>query len=1003
MTERRQAGSHRWIVLCAAWLALAVVHTARAGQVIFVNCLQTNVAADGRSWMTAFPSLQAGIAAAAPGDELWVGAGTYRPFVLDKAVQVFGGFSRRETRRSERDWIANPCRIVPEASSSLPSLAIITGSAEGPCRVDGLVFEGGGAPFGAGIRCSGPVVLANNLIVNNAATGGSGLGGGVLIDATRPVVVREPGPMFRELAQRLLDAHTTTNLVADGAGGSNWVRHVAGVAVRPEFCLTNIALRPVSEYQPSIHRLLQLAANLYGGLTNQTYQGRVLPWVFRPRFLTNEAGVFIAGYEEEAGTACLHRPFRDLDDPEDRIRLQPDDNVYDVPLIFSATERMPNFNEFTCQTVVQVSRYVELRKANANDVRPSATNALYALSISNQFGLEAWNAFKDAYGSPLQLRVQSWHTAALSVSNATAHPQTLISSKRAFLTNLTLESWPAGQFQVVVASPLLLLSNVVYNPILASGDSPFVPASTNMTFPTHGDVLPDFVVHCTNRLQYALVDPDANRLIDMVSFRGLNTTVPITVHAYESPSQDSGLSHFWLTSRIGGATNASVPTRGLLYQIEASLGNMALSAQQMRDWCLPADVDRSKATDVLRHFCGLSPICYRTPEQGRILQRELAGKLAVQVPFVFTAKFADTWSWEVNDPTVHYLAGDLRIPGILVHGFPSGTTRSLCSSWNVQLPLVSLGRTNAVYYSTAAKRTQSPAQFDLELDSADAWDFPVTPLVNLHWLDRVHRGTPWQTVYLGGRIGPNLALSYPATAAALNSTNDWPLARLWLENRLFPETGPALPSDVVLVNNTVVGNRAASGGGIAIADGATPTLINNVFVSNSEGVARMGAAEVTLRANDVFGNSGGDYLGLAAGPTDFSVDPRFVAVSAGDFRLDPASPLLGKGDPLALDRDWLMADETARFRGVGLEVGAAEFRPALPWLSVSIHPAEPPTLPSVLLEGFGDLPCVLEASVDLAHWETVAFCGTATYSFEFHPPPTLAKDAVFFRARLAEP
>jgi hypothetical protein len=33
------------------------------------------------------------------------------------------------------------------------------------------------------------------------------------------------------------------------------------------------------------------------------------------------------------------------------------------------------------------------------------------------------------------------------------------------------------------------------------------------------------------------------------------------------------------------------------------------------------------------------------------------------------------------------------------------------------------------------------------LDS-DYWDFPTNPLPNLTWLGRVHRGTPWQTLYL---------------------------------------------------------------------------------------------------------------------------------------------------------------------------------------------------------------------------------------------------------------
>lgn len=70
----------------------------------------------GTSWANAYTSLQAGLADAAPGDEVWVCQGTYHPgapgdieasFVLPAGVQLFGGFDGTEAAPSERDWQAN--------------------------------------------------------------------------------------------------------------------------------------------------------------------------------------------------------------------------------------------------------------------------------------------------------------------------------------------------------------------------------------------------------------------------------------------------------------------------------------------------------------------------------------------------------------------------------------------------------------------------------------------------------------------------------------------------------------------------------------------------------------------------------------------------------------------------------------------------------------------------------------------------------------------------------
>ena len=67
-------------------------------------------------WATAFTDLQAALAAASSGDEIWVAAATYKPtatsdrtisFAMKNGVAVYGGFDGTETMRSERDPAVN--------------------------------------------------------------------------------------------------------------------------------------------------------------------------------------------------------------------------------------------------------------------------------------------------------------------------------------------------------------------------------------------------------------------------------------------------------------------------------------------------------------------------------------------------------------------------------------------------------------------------------------------------------------------------------------------------------------------------------------------------------------------------------------------------------------------------------------------------------------------------------------------------------------------------------
>src|SRR6185436_20487323 len=67
--------------------------------------------------------------------------------------------------------------------------------------------------------------------------------------------------------------------------------------------LTRIQVYPTNQYTPAVHRLLQVAANIYEATTNRFNDAYpYFPSVFRPVF-TNEGGsVYIAGYVDETNT-----------------------------------------------------------------------------------------------------------------------------------------------------------------------------------------------------------------------------------------------------------------------------------------------------------------------------------------------------------------------------------------------------------------------------------------------------------------------------------------------------------------------------------------------------------------------------------------------------------------------------------------------------------------------------------------------------------------------------
>jgi len=111
-----------------------------------------------------------------------------------------------------------------------------------------------------------------------------------------------------------------------------------------------------------------------------------------------------------------------------------------------------------------------------------------------------------------------------------------------------------------------------------------------------------------------------------------------------------------------------------------------------------------------------------------------------------------------------------------------------------------------------------------------------------------------------------------------------------------------LYGDVRLVNNTLVGNQADIGGGIALLSDTASQVVNNIIAGNraqeSAGIDLV-SPQAQVLSNILDANQGGDCGGLDAilcdEASNLFLDPQFISVPQQDFRLSPASPAIDSG------------------------------------------------------------------------------------------------------------
>ena len=546
------------------------------------------------------------------------------------------------------------------------------------------------------------------------------------------------------------------------------------------FGLTNIPIysstNPSIRYSEQIHRMLQLAANIYDATRTDTVvpAGSLPhPSVFRPLFRavnyggTNHA-LFIIGYTNvttDAAARVAVMSLQGLKLPSDPS-ITNNDNVWGIPWVIGAVKGLPAFDRFAADTTWLVTRKLLFVRQNPTTVQtpagnityigdptkpPAYTNQFLIMSITNTFGMDAWNAYQSNITYPCEV-IASTVVSIVLTNNSIQYPGGFVTNF--ILTNNAPISFWGGVGQVNAERTTngmlaFLQTNIaslrpVYfseSEAAAGAPNPFVPVygtTNSYGFPYNiGTFLPgdlaqtypwqiyNWTLSVTNQVMYALVDnsggPNSGKAFDFVNLGPFGTTYVLTnlmfsgLIATTTPVANSGSSTPFTSYWNPAPGGTGLPSIGVLNQISNGIIHDPYFASELR----PTNLNPIVLNSNLYFSCS----------------NDIAATFPPQQP---PAMFAQTLL--VNDPLVHYTVGDLS---------PPGGDDSQILNYNDRYEPWPYNNTDAQQQTIGANMTFK----DPQITRSDLWNFPANEFPGVGWLGRVHRGTPWQTIFL--KADPN--------------------------------------------------------------------------------------------------------------------------------------------------------------------------------------------------------------------------------------------------------
>ncbi len=558
-------------------------------------------------------------------------------------------------------------------------------------------------------------------------------------------------------------------------------------------------------------------------------------------------------------------------------------NVYGVPWIIGAKKGFPNFNKFNMESAFQLTRKLQVTRDSTNDTyvdNPDTYhfNQMFNLSLTNQFGVECWNSYTNGYhpnddGLVIYARGNIRHAALTNDENLSidlpAFP--IFGSIQIPPGNIwpgyNLAVDPFGSllsFQIPLNTNVTIITNSMYRfnvggnveepghtgPYLTTNLT--LPYEQNVTFPNNPDPLypqPHWILTTTNELQVFMLDTTANHIIDYVQLSGPNTTRDLTgeiITNYDVPvvSGQAGGSQLWNTNYQNGRPI------GLLSQVGVSIGNYK---------ALPGSGawDQSDPTLQANEIAGFAGFMGYTPNLPLPLTLEQVQAIAaaqmsnaIQAPYTPTATVVQHVSWQANDPLVHYLASDLtwglngesaivydaNVDG-LTNNSPNGNLGILNQSYrpwggNPVLTTEDLNPCNLAFKDPLVRQS-------------DDWDFPTYKFPSVGWLGRVHRGTPWQTVYLkslnalygiqvnGGvtnYVGTNVWAQWTGDTQLVNGQDYDAINSAPVQDRLFFDLFTTAPNDNATLGQLSVNVGASDPKNLQAGLAAWSALFGGVIV-----------------------------------------------------------------------------------------------------------------------------------------------------------------------------
>jgi hypothetical protein len=623
------------------------------------------------------------------------------------------------------------------------------------------------------------------------------------------------------------------------------------------FGVTNIPVysNGISVYTPSLQRLLQLSANIYEASTTNFY-----PTVFRPVFQSDSFGnVFIIGYTNLSSVSGFNTvsdsgdfqlaPPHDIDDLlafpanmpiTDATGLV---NVYGVPWIIGAKKGFPNFNEFSMQDVVKVARKLQVIRPNTNSP-PNATNQMYVVSVTNSMGVEFWNSYTNSYTNQVQMVVNDNLTMQMALTNGTILFADSLPLSRSMLLNsqMSFNVWPSNAFLVSFATnyPFLVASAYsfpfvqFYN--VAGNPNPTFQ-STTPAFPP----LPQILLEVTNHLQAYLLDN--NHVLDYVHFSGPGSSRNITAEFQNTNTTvgSSGSAAYYTNLVWSTKLDAVGLPLGIATQIGISDGNIPLNTIFLNGQ--PAAILNAEIDGFL-HF--LNPL-YASKYGAQVLY---ATNLAVQAPYTPSVVNYEYDTYQANDPLVHYLKSDLTYLGYDpnlnsgvqtgIHPEPAnitsfpvlpdlGKVNARYQPWGVAPPNGQIGVSQAAYDENAFNL----AFKDPLMTRPDNWDFPSGNGLPLTSLGQVHRGTPWQTIYLKAtdvldeanqfeNIGTNTWVIWTGNFDISDAALTAPINDRQLVGWLVPLMNTNAPEQLLAINDSSLTDWSSVFGGMVVFSNSTP-------------------------------------------------------------------------------------------------------------------------------------------------------------------------------------